>query len=753
MKRTRDGTKIFKDIFRNLPIRYKLLVIYSSLLAGVVLLAGLFIYSHIRSTIEMHIESELSNTTNTILNMVETSANTSIRNYLRAVAEKNKNIIQDIYKQQQAGLITQEEAQNQARRILYSQSVGKTGYIYCIDSKGDAVAHPNPVVAGQNHLHEDFINEQIKRKNGYLEYEWKGPEDVEKRSKALYMAYFKPWDWIISVSSYREEFKKLVNVDDFREKILQLKFGKTGYSFVIDSRGNSVIHPKLEGYVYDITDAKGWTFIRDICSQKRGKIFYSWKNPDEQFYRDKVVIFNYIQEFDWIVASTSYVEEFYAPLKTAGNIVLLSVLITLLLALPFTFWVSDSITHPLRSLMQRLARGASGDLTVRMPVKYVDEVGHLSMYFNEFMEKLEKSSADLRAEISQRMQTEEALRESEKKYRNILESIEEGYFEVDLNGKFVFFNHSLTQILGCPEDQLLGLSFDDFAQGMSIEKILRVYSHTSSSGRAVASFDCEILKKDDSKCLVEASLSFMNDKKGEPVGFRGVLRDVTERKKTEAESMRLEQEILYISERERQKIGQELHDDLCPQLIGIGVLVAVLRRKLDALRLKEAHDAAKIEAFIKDSIDKTRRLSRGLHPVNLVAHSVESSLAELAHHIKDVYGINCHFKNGSLKSLGEKIDHANHIYYIAHEAIHNAVKHANANNIYLTMAESNGKFSLKIRDDGQGIPDWAKSDGMGLKIMKYRAEKIGATLSVEKAEGGGTLVVVDYATNTLQYIT
>jgi PAS domain S-box-containing protein len=753
MKSEGEGTNTFKSLYRNLPLRHKMLLVYSSVLVVVLLLAGLFIYSHIRNTIQAHIESELTNSTNTLLNLVETSANTSIRNYLRAVAEKNKNIIQDIYKSQKAGLITEEAAKNQARRILYSQSIGQTGYIYCINSKGDAVAHPNPAVAGQNYLHEEFIIEQINRKDGYLEYEWQGPADAEKRSKALYMAYFEPWDWIISVSSYREEFKKLVNVYDFRESILGLKFGETGYSYVLDSKGNVIIHPKVEGNVYDVTDAKGWTFVRDICARKKGKIIYSWKNPDEEHFREKVVIFNYIKEFDWIVASTSYREEFYAPLVTVGNIILVSVFGVLILGLPFTFWIGDSITHPIQSLIKRFALGSSGDLTVRMPEKYNDEIGQLSMYFNTFMEKLEVSSADLRAEISQRRQTEEDLRESEQKYRNILGSIQEGYFEVDLKGKIIFFNNSMLNILGYSEDELYRLGIRDFSDKQNSEILLKSFSIASSPGHARRSFDCELTKKDGSGCFVEASVSLMNDKEARPIGFRCVLRDVTERKKSDAESRRLEQEILYISEKERQKIGQDLHDDLCPQLIGIEVLIKVLRRKLEGLRIAEADEAAKIETFIQDSINKTRRLSRGLQPVNFAAHGFDSSLAELTLHIKDVFGIACHFHSDISNPFENNVVEATHIYYMVHEAVYNAVKHAKADNIFITLTTNNGRISLNVRDDGKGIPDGAHFDGMGLRIMKYRAEKIGAILSFGKDADRGTLVSIDYVTNKIKYIT
>ena len=126
------------------------------------------------------------------------------------------------------------------------------------------------------------------------------------------MTYFEPWDWIISVSSYRNEFKELVNVDDFRDSILSLVFGQTGYSYVLDVEGNLIVHPSLKGNYFEATDVKGRQFIREICKRKSGKIIYSWEPSGELPAREKLVIFNYIPEYEWIVASSSYLEEFYA---------------------------------------------------------------------------------------------------------------------------------------------------------------------------------------------------------------------------------------------------------------------------------------------------------------------------------------------------------------------------------------------------------------------------------------------------------
>ncbi|MBA4396458.1 MAG: diguanylate cyclase [Syntrophus sp. (in: bacteria)] len=744
--------KKIANFYRNLPIRFKLFLVYSSILVAAALLTVMLIYSQVHSTIEANIESELTNTTATIQNMVQASANTSIKNYLRAVAEKNREITEDIYRRHRAGLMTEEEAKAQARGVLFSQTIGKTGYIYCANSKGIAIVHPNPGVSGKKYLHHQFVKEQIKRKEGYLEYEWENPGENWKKQKALYMTYFKPWDWIISVSTYRDEFKDLVNVNDFRDSILALKFGKTGYSYVLDSKGNVIVHPILQGNVYDVTDAKGWTFVRDICAQKRGKIIYSWKNPGEEAYREKLVIFNYIEEYDWIVASTSYLEEVYAPLKTARNVVVITIFGILLLGLPISFWISASIIRPLRSLMDRFSQGASGDLSVRMPIKSADEIGQLTGYFNKFMEKLEISRDHLKAEIDERKQTEEALRESEKKYRTILERIKEGYFEVDLNGNFTFFNDSMLKILGFSEDEMGRMNLRELIDKKNRKKVIRIFSEVKDLGDASNAAGWELIKKDHSSCFCEISVSLIADKEGQPVGFRGVLRDVTEHKNAEKESKRLEQEILNISERERQRIGRDLHDDLCPQLIGIEVLSKVLKKRLERKGVAEADDAAKISAFIKDSINKTRRLSRGLYPVNLTDRGLDSSLAEMALYIKDVFGVECHFRSDIPSPFQNDTTAANHIYYIVHEAVHNAVKHSKSKNIFIILSANNGKVILKIRDDGQGIPEAVDSRGMGLRLMNYRANKIGAYLDISKDVEGGTLVTIEFEMEKEEYV-
>jgi PAS domain S-box-containing protein len=728
--------------FRNLRIRSKLLGGYTLIFIVATLLGGAGTYFQVKSTIETNIENDLKNSTATILNMIETAASTSIKNHLRAVAENNKQIITTIYKDFQQGLITEKAAKSLAKKLLLSQTIGKTGYIYCVKSDGEAPIHPNPGVAGKNFIDTWFIKDMIRMKDGYLEYDWKNPGEDHEKPKALYMSYFEPWDWIISVSSYREEFKELVNVHDFRDSILALSFGKTGYAYVIDSKGTLIVHPTLSGNYYNAQGKDGHFFIRDICRLKNGKLIYSWKNPDDQYYRDKIVLFNYIPEYDWIVACSSYLDEMYAPLKTIRNIILLTACLILALVLVSSLWVNSTILLPLRHLMNRFSLGASGDLTVRMPVTSEDEIGQLAAFFNKFMGTLEIYHTNLNTENHKQELMANALRISEEKYRNILERMEEGYFEVDLDGRFTFFNRSMLDILGLEKNELNGMNIRAWASKGNSDQIDRVFQQVLKTGKAIKTSDLALVKKDKNICEVETSVSLIKEKDTPPKGFCGVVRDVSQRKKSERALRLMEREILNISERERQKIAMDLHDDLCPQLIGIEVMTKILVEKLAEKSMDEILDAERIRQLILDTISKTRQLSRGLSPVNLSEYGFGMILEELATYVKEVFNINCQL---NLKGTGaiKENSAATHIYYIAHEAVHNAARHSRAKNIVIDLTIDDEKITLSVSDDGNGLDNSQESRGLGLKIMSYRAQRIGASLDILENENGGTLVRLD----------
>ncbi len=145
-------------------------------------------------------------------------------------------------------------------------------------------------------------------------------------------------------------------------------------------------------------------------------------------------------------------------------------------------------------------------------------------------------------DITDRKQAEEALRESEERYRTILEDIEEGYFEVDLAGRSTFINDSLCKIYGYPREEFLGTDNRRFTDKENAKRVYEAFNQVYRTGEPGRIFDYEIIRKDGTKRQVEVFPSLRRDSSGKPIGFRGITRDVTERKQAE-EALQKEREI------------------------------------------------------------------------------------------------------------------------------------------------------------------------------------------------------------------
>jgi PAS domain S-box-containing protein len=203
--------------------------------------------------------------------------------------------------------------------------------------------------------------------------------------------------------------------------------------------------------------------------------------------------------------------------------------------------------------------------------------------------------------------------------------------------------------------------------------------------------------------------------------------------------IRLERQILEISDREQARIGQDIHDGLCQQLIGMAFNANSLEQTLGAQQRPEAATARRICSLLDESITEARRVCRGLYPVRLETEGLIPALEELAHLVTERYGLRCECHLATRRLLCD-ITTATHLYRIAQEAVNNAVKHSGARNIQLSLGAPEGTLELQVQDDGGGFHKKpGHAGGMGLHIMDYRARSIGGSLEVQDT-GTGTTV-------------
>jgi PAS domain S-box-containing protein len=561
--------------FSDLRLRGKLVLAYSSVFLVCLIGSTFVIYSQVRQTIEANIESELENTTATILDMVRASIDASIRNYLRAVAEKNRDVAQAFYDRALSGEMTMDQAKAQAEAVFLSQRIGLTGYIFCLDSSGVIVVHPEKSLKGADLTEYPFVQDQLRLHEGYLEYDWKNPGEAQARAKALYMVYFEPWDWIISATSYRSEFASLVRVQDFQERILSLHFGETGYPYVIDRAGTLIIHPALQGTnIFDSRDAAGRFFIRELCEKKNGKIIYPWQNPGEATPREKLVIFNDIPELGWIVASSSYLDEFYRPLASIQRLFLIAGGVTLSLILLLSLWLAATFSRPLKNLAERFVLGASGESTARMPEGSADEFGQLGRCFNSFMENLERSDEERRI-------AEGALRASEEKYRSIVNHAMEGIFQSTPGGLLLSANPAMVRLAGYDDAEefireCFPLQDKFYVEPADRDDFIR---HLGTQD-AVIEHEIRFLRKDGSRRWGLIKARAVRDEKGEVAFFEGLFDDITDRKETE-NVLRHARDMAEAANRMKSDFLSVMSHELRTPLTSIMGFIKIITRKLE----------------------------------------------------------------------------------------------------------------------------------------------------------------------------
>jgi PAS domain S-box-containing protein len=388
--------------------------------------------------------------------------------------------------------------------------------------------------------------------------------------------------------------------------------------------------------------------------------------------------------------------------------------------------------------------------------------------------ELAETNTMLQAEIVERARAEEALRQSEEQFRAAFEGAPNGMITVGRDSTILMANSRMEIIFGYAREELLGQPVEMLVperfRGQHLRQrgdfFAKPLVRPMGAGR-----DLYGLRKNGSEFPVEIGLN--------PIGtvsdmqVLAAITDITERKRIQddlvrarreleirvqertaelaianeilkgemIERKRLEKSILEISEREKERIAQDLHDGLGQHLTGVAFLSKVLERKLIEKSSPDGCDAAKIARLVNEAINQTRELARGLLPVQSGAKGLIAALQHLASDVEELFDISCHFR-GEEDVLIRDIDFATHLYRIAQEAVTNAIKHGQSRQIAIGLFHHSDKVLLSIQDDGLGFPDLLENkEGMGIRIMHYRANMIGASLDIQKNPNGGTIVI------------
>lgn len=507
------------------------------------------------------------------------SAINARKKQLEDIVSLAASFVDSKYQQYQQGMLTEEEAKQMALEELRALRYGSNDYIWVSDYDSVLISHPDPrlYLADYSRVRDRYGKlivpsvVKIARENGagFTSYWWRRLENEAFIEKLAYSKDFPQWQWVIATGVYLDDVESEVArrkekiIGELRQILREIRVARSGYMYIFDSKSNMIIHPNPDIENTNFSDMLnpmtrnpiGEELIA-VAHTANPKLCYKWDKPDDRgrYVYEKISWVKYFKEFDWYIASSVYTEELNITSLMLRNRILLVSGVMLILSLGAATLFLSKLLIPIRELASMALKAKDGDLSVRYKVlAEKGEVAVLATAFNsmitrlrdnirELDEKVHERACDLvRAneqlmqEMEERTQAEEAMRRSNERDQSILENIEDGYFETDMKGNLAFFNKALAKNLGYAEAELSGMNFRTFSDALNAEKIFGIFDKIYKTGKPVTTFDWKLLKKDGSVCHAEMSASLVRDAENRPIGFRGIARDVTERKATERE--------------------------------------------------------------------------------------------------------------------------------------------------------------------------------------------------------------------------
>jgi PAS domain S-box-containing protein len=338
-----------------------------------------------------------------------------------------------------------------------------------------------------------------------------------------------------------------------------------------------------------------------------------------------------------------------------------------------------------------------------------------------------------RAELSHRERVADVTR----RLAAIVESSDDAIVSKSLDGIIVSWNAGAQRMYGYTALEVVGQPITMLCAPEHHDDIYRTIERVKQ-GVHIEHFETSRIRKDGRKIDISLSISPIKGAAGEVVGASAIARDITEHKA-------LQREVLEIAALEQRRIGQDLHDGIGQELTGLTMMTQRLLGELVSGGFPEAEAASKIHSRLEQALSHVRSLSKGLVPVEVDAEGLMLALSELAARTSELHGVSCMFEYLRPVAISDNAT-AMHLYRMTQEAVTNAVKHGRPKKIVIRLGTEGKLVTLRVIDDGRGfaLPEAAMT-GTGLRIMRYRADLIGAHLEISTARPHGTIVACSVA--------
>lgn len=341
-------------------------------------------------------------------------------------------------------------------------------------------------------------------------------------------------------------------------------------------------------------------------------------------------------------------------------------------------------------------------------------------------------------DITDRKHVEEALRESEERFRAIFEQAAVGVAMIDSNtGQFLSVNQRTCDIARLSREQLMKVTYMDITHPDDLPADLDNMAKLKAGEFKTFTMEKRYLHLNGTITWVNLTVSSMWSPGELPTRHIAVVEDITERK-------RLEKDIANVGEREQQRIGYELHDDLCQRLASIQLK---LEMHVSSLELGQAPDpifARQVFSQLVETTRVARNIAKGLSALEPESDGLMNGLSLLVLRLESLYEVPCFFRCPEPVLVKHQITAA-HLFRIAQELVNNASRHASASRIEVRLKSNAEHVKLEVENDGINFrePSSTSSSGLGLRILHFRANAIGSTVQFLPRPDGlsGTLAV------------
>ncbi len=360
---------------------------------------------------------------------------------------------------------------------------------------------------------------------------------------------------------------------------------------------------------------------------------------------------------------------------------------------------------------------------------------HMTINMSPVMDTTEKiiGASIIARDNTEYRKTQEELSKRHEFIKNLDEITPAFYVALSKVGEILEMSSSMLDVLGYRAEEVIGKNYKDtFVPVLEHEMLNEFFRSLVSEDQEIVS-ENSMITKDGRVLFVEWHGKPFFNHKGRFEFFFAVGIDRTERK-------HLEKDLMSHDEKNRQKIGQELHEGLGQYLTSVVFRSELLNLKLKSKSYQEAEEAEEITNQLYTAIDHTRKLARSLCPVDVDRGGLRAALETLTAAIQTESGITCLLNWDDNVTVEQDLE-ASTLYYVITESVENAIRHGNVKNIVISLSSEEKVINLNVIDDGKGTFDSPLfSDGPILRMMKYRAWIIGAMLSVKRNEAGGTIV-------------